>query len=205
MRYDRATYVVRCSYVLIKTTRPRRARLPEDIPASSKLKFQSTRPRRARLTMCTLLTPRHCFNPRAHEGRDPIRSPYGVGVSGFNPRAHEGRDLVLRSAGIVYLFQPTRPRRARRIRVDGRDATVVSTHAPTKGATKKPLSTWHCGSFNPRAHEGRDMAFNFIRIRIDVSTHAPTKGATTHQKTCCVDTCFNPRAHEGRDVFCLQS
>ena len=120
MRYDRATYVVRCSYVLIKTTRPRRARLPEDIPASSKLKFQSTRPRRARLTLRYQFSIPSCFNPRAHEGRDR-------------------QDSVAISVNTVSTHAPTKG--ATQEIIDCIEPTVVSTHAPTKGATTVNVNT----------------------------------------------------------------
>ena len=122
MRYDRATYVVRCSYVLIKTTRPRRARLPEDIPASSKLKFQSTRPRRARLTLRYQFSISSCFNPRAHEGRDR-------------------QDSVAISVNTVSTHAPTKG--ATTVNVNTGSGKIVSTHAPTKGATfATRSSTW---------------------------------------------------------------
>ena len=102
----------------------------------------------------------------------------------------------------VYVFQPTRPRRARHdLRVAKRLPQTVSTHAPTKGATV-PGSTPGLGamSFNPRAHEGRDVDAWHIASTRRVSTHAPTKGATrlaSGKETPCNS--FNPRAHEGRD------
>ena len=122
--------------------------------------------------------------------------------SGFNPRAHTGRDT---SAFTV------------------RVSTVVSIHAPTRGATFASLirkrsctfqSTRPHGArpyinsqprtivgFNPRAHTGRDFAVpnGGGRSRI-VSIHAPTRGATVAGlgKSRAVVS-FNPRAHTGRD------
>ena len=120
--------------------------------------FQPTRPRRARLYLSS--TPRYdfSFNPRAHEGRDTSRMRIISQSCCFNPRAHEGRDLMLTFFIAIELFQPTRPRRARPRCLgyrdhctcfnprahEGRDfslfvislGSTVSTHAPTKGATK---------------------------------------------------------------------
>ena len=110
-----------------------------------------------------------CFNPRAHEGRDFAALPSILKAASFNPRAHEGRDI-----------------HNRQIRL----RTIVSIHAPTRGATygvvrlapgRKFQSTRPRGarlrrlhdhrrrnSFNPRAHEGRDRAFiNYNEISVN--------------------------------------
>ena len=85
-----------------------------------------------------------CFNPRAHEGRDRVDGTSETKTTGFNPRAHEGRDSGCTTKKMV---------------------VEVSTHAPTRGATR--LATWrHNGaSFNPRAHEGRDFAPLFVTAK----------------------------------------
>ncbi len=56
--------------------------------------FQSTRPRRARLPNQKIyLSHLVCFNPRAREGRDLAAGRMGNILSEcFNPRAREGRD-----------------------------------------------------------------------------------------------------------------
>ncbi len=104
----------------------------------------------------------------------------------------------------------------------------VSIHAPTRGATAIVLSFNPVSfRFNPRAHEGRDVALFRPRGIGHVSIHAPTRGATP----CVVvveagwafqstrprgarplsvrqrkeEDCFNPRAHEGRDGFFVLS
>ena len=144
--------------------------------------------------------PSRRFNPRAHEGRDPL-SVWFFTRESFNPRAHEGRDGVpsFTSHGSGS-FNP----RAH----EGRD-----------------WGWWSYGcnvqSFNPRAHEGRDGVGGRIAATTEVSTHAPTRGATPallissmislFQPTrprgarpslprCLPPSArFNPRAHEGRD------
>ena len=143
------------------------------------------------------------FNPRAHEGRDDesrhrrlncvvsIHAPTRGATRRrpapcrwrpcFNPRAHEGRDLVPPGSDLSSArFQSTRPRGARPgQRAHLLELAEVSIHAPTRGATSSCAA--RCAmetSFNPRAHEGRDL-----RHRTSSSSSAR----------------FNPRAHEGRD------
>ena len=99
-------------------------------------KFQPTRPRGARRVSNTANTTASRFNPRAHEGRDGVSDTADTARSGFNPRAHEGRDREPNKDSQKSLFQPTRPRGARHafLSVYVR-RIVVSTHAPTRGAT----------------------------------------------------------------------
>ena len=102
------------------------------------------------------------------------------------------------------LFQSTRPRGARR--------NVAGVAARN-------------GSFNPRAHAGRDLQkcrcslrsakFQSTRPRgarrtarergwkgHAVSIHAPTRGATGVDGAAAqIGRCFNPRAHAGRDNY----
>ena len=56
----------------------------------------------------------------------------------------------------------------------------VSIHAPTWGATTGTHTGLCIGSFNPRAHVGRDAAALRKIHRPDVSIHAPTWGATLY-------------------------
>ena len=84
---------------------------------------------------------------------------------------------------IVFEFQSTRPRGARRAAMADRAmAGGVSIHAPTRGATPPPR---YCcagsSSFNPRAHAGRDDA------------------RAGRRRRCAWG--FNPRAHAGRDLL----
>ena len=66
-------------------------------------------------------------------------------------------------------------------RLDVAGVVVVSTHAPTRGATRRgPCAASPICRFNPRAHAGRDDIWIARSIQqSDVSTHAPTRGATT--------------------------
>ncbi len=102
---------------------------------------------------------RICFNPRAHAGRDLSAPLLFIHVRCFNPRAHAGRDPMIRDIfypTIVSIHAPTR----------GATVTsqldpyfyIVSIHAPTRGATAQGVA-------------GVDT--------LDVSIHAPTRGATS--------------------------
>ena len=103
---------------------------------SSCHEFQPTRPRRARLENIQHDIVYISFNPRAHEGRDGKFHYLTQDISMFQPtrprRARlEGCSIPMASLG----FQPTRPRRARPRSVRPTVYLIVSTHAPTKGAT----------------------------------------------------------------------
>ena len=189
--------------------------------------FQPTRPRRARHIILHFNFSPLCFNPRAHEGRD-INVPGGASpiiVSTHAPT--KGATPWSLSLPLSFVFQPTRPRRARPSvpvsgnRVErfnpraheGRD-TPRGSHAfgevfqPTR--PRRARRRW-CSSrrpptcFNPRAHEGRDLRHGFDLKQVRVSTHAPTKGATPDQREC-------PRARQvsthaptkGATYFCGQ-
>ena len=87
-------------------------------------------------------------------------------LSGFNPRARVGRDCLVDPEDIVvYEFQSTRPRGARRLyNLEPIHGQRVSIHAPAWGAT---LACYGCiyrlPRFNPRARVGRDyMHFNYM-------------------------------------------
>ena len=144
-----------------------------------------------------------CFNPRAHVGRDMMKSSLFYNDMSFNPRAHVGRDLLLPlRVDDCIPFQSTRPRGAR--------------HAYTSLRV-------HVRCFNPRAHVGRDEALITRCLVSMVSIHAPTWGATgsTPKNVFGMEfqstrprgarrpslprggsrMGFNPRAHVGRDSF----
>ena len=91
----------------------------------------------------------------------------------FNPRAHEGRDEVTVPSFVSTLFQPTRPRGARH--GDNTRADNLMWFQPTRprGArlALSPTSLTLL-SFNPRAHEGRDIV---PRITKTVTVFQPTR------------------------------
>jgi len=55
----------------------------------------------------------------------------------FNPRARAGRDIALDYFAVVWQFQSTRPRGARRRSWNSHLRLLVSIHAPARGATGK--------------------------------------------------------------------
>ena len=73
------------------------------------------------------------------------------------------------------VFQPTRPRRARP--ADGRasDSALVSTHAPTQGATLSSSIVILYSCFNPRAHAGRDRGSEFKRLGVQFQPTRPRR------------------------------
>ena len=100
-------------------------------------------------------------------------------------------------------FQPTRPRGARRFPSDvDYSHYVVSTHAPTRGATALVLRGFkQLIEFQPTRPRGaRRLAALKADHDVGVSTHAPTRGATSAMALALnLPTGFNPRAHAGRD------
>ena len=87
------------------------------------------------------------------------------------------------------------------MRIDASTTTIISIHAPTRGATVTPIetpltsvisihaptrgATFHVLSvqatkqdFNPRSHERSDEVDLVIWDDIGISIHAPTRGAT---------------------------
>ena len=148
--------------------------------------------------------PPSSFNPRAHAERDAPYAPslrHG-GVSTHAP-TRSATACPPCSDTMMSVFQPTRPRGARRL-APGRlhDDAGVSTHAPTRSATLKTTRfAADSTSFNPRAHAERDLAPAMVREVVyefqptrprgarraaaqpvpgpgRVSTHAPTRSAT---------------------------
>ena len=163
---------------LFQSTRPYGAR-HTSVTRHSMRMFQSTRPygaRRSRLKRSH--DRRQCFNPRARTGRDlSIVSAVSM-ATGFQST----RPYGARRCGHRPIVQTSFNRRAR----TGRDepvrivdrASVVSIHAPVRGATSSSSS----------------------RAIFDVSIHAPVRGATTSSAPLVRDRCFNPRARTGRDA-----
>ena len=121
------------------------------------------------------------FNPGGREGRDIRFSAIASLTRRFNPRAHEGRDSLSCLAAFERLFQPTRPRGARRPHELARVLLHVSTHAPTRGATQPTVLPSLSRAFQPTRPRGaRLLVRACLAILISVSTHAPTRGATEH-------------------------
>ena len=87
----------------------------------------------------------------------------------FNPRSHKGSDcFVGGNSHTMRRFQPTLPQRERLGRNDdGSINPLISTHAPTKGATRRSFQELQVAYyFNPRSHKGSDCNYtqNYISI-----------------------------------------
>ena len=128
-----------------------------------------------------------CFNPRTHTGCDTRALTSANSLPCFNPRTHTGCDAVTKvEKPPARWFQSTHPHGVRH----AADAlsqlgTLVSIHAPTRGATADTLlGVADC----------------------KVSIHAPTRGATRATSDLQRKiTCFNPRTHTGCDLGLQQS
>ena len=165
--------------------------------------FQSTRPRGAR---------RRIAAPRPRAGRFQSTRPRGARQY---PVAQEGQGPS---------FQSTRPRGARLAREGGvAKRTVVSIHAPARGATRTVRAGDHRhygvsihaparGATSPTACTPCPAAVSIhapargaTDDRVErgvgevVSIHAPARGATRRRASPEPDKGFNPRARAGRD------
>ena len=186
--------------------------------------FQFTRPRRARHGSVMAITPkgRVSIHAPAKGATDSAAADWpSTPVSIHAPAKGATRRFPI---GILldFLFQFTRPRRARQGLRGGAADARVSIHAPAKGATSvesfvgkddgfqftrpRRARRGHrarllslATSFNSRAREGRDVLALRQGLRRQVSIHAPAKGATKEQTLCDRPKCFNSRAREGRD------
>ena len=105
-----------------------------------------------------LLEPRR-FQSTLPRGERPQYRTIIHSIVYFNPRSHEGSDGNM----LLQLL-----------------STVISIHAPTRGATSAvlllPVAT---SNFNPRSHEGSDQ---------------------TSTQSILTILYFNPRSHEGSDL-----
>ena len=107
------------------------------------------------------------FNPRSHERSDPCGWCYRLRQIYFNPRSHERSDGDVNKidcgGSVISIHAPTRgatfvPRRISRY-------IVISIHAPTRGATyDQDMYNEQAVNFNPRSHERSDcQALFFVR------------------------------------------
>ena len=121
-----------------------------------------------------------CFNPRSREGSDMEQSNHHRRIHWFQstlPRRE--RPTTTSRPHSARPFQSTLPRRERRRRTATATRSLVSIHAPAKGATYK----------SPQASSSSS-----------VSIHAPAKGATCRYDRSQPHYCgFNPRSREGSD------
>ena len=119
-----------------QSTLPRRERRAGRKAGLYDLAFQSTLPRRERLPRTGLPDYGDYFNPRSREGSDSDNREMCSSCADFNPRSREGSDLLIDLPSKI---------------------TVISIHAPAKGATLIGVKT---------------------HLFTGISIHAPAKGAT---------------------------
>ena len=124
--------------------------------------FQSTRPRGARPPRLDYQQTVHCFNPRAHVGRDQTHHQYQYRQLVSIHAPTWGATRISPILTLTTWFQSTRPRGARLI--------SFSYFSSVR-------------RFNPRAHVGRDAFAEAYNLDVLVSIHAPTWGATETQLT----------------------
>ncbi len=147
-------------------------------------------------------TPRSVFQSTRPRGARHVDHGYGVVTLSFNPRAHAGRD-PLKSSGKYSNepFQSTRPRGARRLRpLQVNPGHNVSIHAPTRGATRTLAASARLVLFQstrprgarPKDGGGQGGAYQFQSTRPRGARRRPGLSFARPR-------CFNPRAHAGRD------
>ncbi len=146
--------------------------------AFNTLKFQSTHPRGVRLSSNENRAARKSFNPRTREGCDDSMVIAGYHSWGFNPRTREGCDYLALSYHAVYVFQSTHPRGVRPLALTCCDVSVVSIHAPARGATLCNNVTSICWLFQSTHPRGVRLSIKDASLPYIVSIHAPARGAT---------------------------
>ena len=122
-----------------------------------------------------------CFNPRTHTGCDPsYLVAYGKDYR-FNPRTHTGCDIVhgaFRMMSLVSIHAPTRGATSTKRKVDVLES--VSIHAPTRGATSNMIDCAESFVFqSTHPHGVRRHLVSNPAGSTGVSIHAPTRGATS--------------------------
>ena len=98
------------------------------------------------------------FNPRSREGSDKDDKIYTKTVKDFNPRSREGSDYIKWYTNTV---------------------TMISIHAPAKGATCRYCNRGGLNGFQSTLPRRERLVSHTTRpIRSNISIHAPAKGAT---------------------------
>ena len=82
-----------------------------------------------------------------------------VHTADFNPRSHEGSDNIVDNVDRAVNISIHAPTRGATISVQIVILQFkISIHAPTRGATTHADPPTACHDFNPRSHEGSDLA-----------------------------------------------
>ena len=123
-------------------------------------------------------------------------------LSNFNPRSHKGSDAIKCNNNFCTLISIHAPTRgATEDLITAFRGWDISIHAPTRGATHYAfIQGYHGRNFNPRSHKGSDRICRqmpYIRLNFNPRSH---KGSDNIVHILCgVDGYFNPRSHKGSD------
>ena len=155
---------------------------------TKKWMFQSTPPRGGRPCLRRIGLHVWLFQstpPRGGRPKIDIRVAVCIWFQSTPPRG--GRQPWAHSFAVGRLFQSTPPRGGRRgtTVIDG-GMTIVSIHAPARGATSSVLTRQQPVScFNPRPRAGGDAVLLCRPTPPGtVSIHAPARGATVRRGAC---------------------
>ena len=89
----------------------------------------------------------------------PPSSVLSAYFSNFNPRSYKRSDGISEVQAVVYC--------------------IISIHAPTRGATRRPDTVFvDIDHFNPRSYKRSDSICSIFSAIYCISIHAPTRGAT---------------------------
>ena len=123
-------------------------------------------------------------------------------LSNFNPRSHKGSDALVPDVAFETLISIHAPTRGATLTVfTRRYLYYISIHAPTRGATNwshKPVPPFD--NFNPRSHKGSDLlpSSNY-HDHNDFNPRSHKGSDHTQSATIIKPTNFNPRSHKGSD------
>ena len=162
-------------------TLPRGERPPWSAFWNSLLLFQFTLPRGERRGPIRRGSrARTYFNSRSHAGSDLVSVVFVDASTRFQFTLPRGERLVQNSLAFEpSLFQFTLPRGERQTAdCNHLSVTLISIHAPTRGATAGP---------------------GVCAVRLPISIHAPTRGATAFAMLFSMVRNFNSRSHAGSD------
>ena len=122
--------------------------------------FQFTLPREERRQVQAQPLTLQNFNPRSHERSDHITQSFVFRFFNFNPRSHERSDVGCLLRLFYHLnFNPRSHERSDKPFIYKALRTIISIHAPTRGATMHQCRhSLQLSNFNPRSHERSDTS-----------------------------------------------
>ena len=184
-----------------QSTHPRGVRQICALMRASARAFQSTHPRGVRHPTVQGITWSQDFNPRTHVGCDTTVRACLVALSDFNPRTHVGCDQLL--SDLCSLFTNFNPRT--HVGCDPFTPPIllhleISIHAPTWGATAKPIELVEQLVF--QSTHPRGVRHLCHKVGIAPSVFQSTHPRGVRRKVVEVRNPFpdfNPRTHVGCD------